>query len=348
MTQVTLSQLTKQYPSTEQPALDALTVDIASGQLTALLGPSGCGKTTTMKLIAGLMQPTKGDILFDQESVIEIAAEKRGAVMVFQNHLLFPYMTIGENIGFGLKMRGEKKSYIRKQVADMLDLIQLPGIESRKPSQLSGGQQQRVALARALVIKPRLLLLDEPLSNLDAHLRDEMRDLIRTIQNDLAITTLFVTHDQQEAVLMADTIALLFEGVLQQVDEPSAFYDRPTSTAVARFFGGTNFISGTISDGIFNTVIGRFQVGETSVKHGDAILTIRPEAISIATELAETNTLSGIIKAITYVGTHTQIQVMVGSQLLQLVVPPHIGRHYNQGNDILLYLSPDHSCVLAV
>ncbi|SVA92633.1 uncharacterized protein METZ01_LOCUS145487, partial [marine metagenome] len=203
-----LSNLSQHYPNTEQPALDRLNLDIESGQLNALLGPSGCGKTTAMKMIAGILMPTGGDILFDGDSVLSTPAERRGAVMVFQNYLLFPYMSVGDNVGFGLKMARVDKSTIKKKVLEMLELVQLPGVEDRKPSQLSGGQQQRIALARALIVEPKILLLDEPLSNLDAHLRDEMRELIRGIQRKMGITTVFVTHDQEEAVMLADKIAL--------------------------------------------------------------------------------------------------------------------------------------------
>ncbi|MEO1444181.1 MAG: ABC transporter ATP-binding protein, partial [Chloroflexota bacterium] len=210
MTQVTLHSLTKTY--NDVPVVNQLNLEIETGKLTALLGPSGSGKTTTMKMIAGLLRPNGGDIQFNGQSILKIPPEKRGAVMVFQNYLLFPYMSVGDNIGFGLKMRGESKDVIQKRVAEMLELVQLPGIEERRPKQLSGGQQQRVALARALIVQPNVLLLDEPLSNLDAHLRDEMRDLIMGIQQDMSITTVFVTHDQEEAVVLADRIALLFEG----------------------------------------------------------------------------------------------------------------------------------------
>ena len=178
MTQVTLSALTKRFDEKSPPAVDRLDLEIESGKLTALLGPSGCGKTTTMKMIAGLLRPTSGDISFSGRSILSIPPEDRGAVMVFQNYLLFPYMTIAENIGFGLKMRKVDRRETKSRVRDMLDLVQLPGFEERKPRQLSGGQQQRIALARALIVQPNVLLLDEPLSNLDAHLRDEMRELL--------------------------------------------------------------------------------------------------------------------------------------------------------------------------
>ena len=229
MTHIILDVLTKVYSGTQVPAVDRFSLDIPHGELVAFLGPSGCGKTTTLKMIAGLIRPTSGGILFDSENVLPIPAEKRGAVMVFQNYLLFPYMSIGDNVGFGLKMRGVDKKTMRQKVQEMLELVKLPDISNRRPNQLSGGQQQRVALARALITEPRVLLLDEPLSNLDAHLRDEMRELILTIQKELNVTTIFVTHDQEEAVLLADQIALIFEGVLQQYASPGEFYQRPIS-----------------------------------------------------------------------------------------------------------------------
>ena len=281
MTQVTLSGLTKIFDQKSPPAVDNLDLEIESGKLTALLGPSGCGKTTTMKMIAGLLRPTAGDILFDGDSILSIKPEERGAVMVFQNYLLFPYMNIADNIGFGLKMRKVNKKEIRSRVEDMLDLVQLPGFEDRKPNQLSGGQQQRIALARALIVQPNVLLLDEPLSNLDAHLRDEMRVLIRRIQTEMGITTVFVTHDQEEAVVLADKVALLFDGRLQQFDAPDSFYDTPNTVDIATFFGGTNFIPGYYLDGTITTDIGVFDAPNSLVPEGDAVLSIRPEAVDL-------------------------------------------------------------------
>ena len=210
MTHVQINNLYKVFPGMDIPAVNDLSLDIPTGKLVAFLGPSGCGKTTTLKMIAGLLTPTSGSIQFDDRDVLSIPAERRGAVMVFQNYLLFPYMSVGDNVGFGLKMRGIDKSTTQKRVAEMLALVKLPDIANRRPSQLSGGQQQRVALARALITEPKVLLLDEPLSNLDAHLRDEMRELIVSIQRELGITSIFVTHDQEEAVLLADDIALDF------------------------------------------------------------------------------------------------------------------------------------------
>ena len=198
MTAVYLKSLTKVYPQSSVGAVRDLSLEVKSGELVALLGPSGCGKTTTLKMIAGLHEPSSGDVLFDDRRVTRIPAERRGVAMVFQKPLLFPYMTIGDNVGFGLKMRGTKGTEIATRIKQMLELVRLPGLEARRPKQLSGGQEQRVSLARALIIEPQVLLLDEPLSQLDANLRIEMRELILRIQRQLGITTICVTHDQEE------------------------------------------------------------------------------------------------------------------------------------------------------
>ena len=252
MTHVSIKNLTKIYPGSTIPSLDNLSLEIESGSLTALLGPSGCGKTTTMKMIAGLLDQTEGDVTFDNISILNERPENRGVVMVFQNHLLFPYMNVQDNIGFGLKMRNVDKDQIYKRVLEMLDLVKLPNMENRMPKELSGGQQQRVALARALIVQPKVLLLDEPLSNLDAHLRFEMRDLIRNLQQSMGITTIFVTHDQEEAVVLADQVALILDGRLKQYDKPDVFYKRPIDVLTAQFFGGQNFIKGTSNNNLFN------------------------------------------------------------------------------------------------
>jgi ABC-type Fe3+/spermidine/putrescine transport system ATPase subunit len=344
MTQVTLSNLTKRYDEGEIPAVDSLNLEIETGKLTALLGPSGCGKTTTMKMIAGLLHPSGGNIFFDNQSILEIPPEKRGAVMVFQNYLLFPYMNVGDNIGFGLKMRGLDKAAIKQRVAEILELVQLPGIEKRRPKQLSGGQQQRVALARALIVEPNVLLLDEPLSNLDAHLRDEMRELIRRIQQDLNITTIFVTHDQEEAVVLADKIALLFTGVLQQYDAPEAFFETPASIRVARFFGGMNFIPGQYANGVMETPVGKFNAPRSAVNHGAAILNIRPEAIVM--NGAGENSATGRIRSHVYVGRYARFQIMLGDHLIEAVTEPGQVRNFKDGDEISVQFEPENIWIL--
>lgn len=318
MTTVALKALTKSYVQGVAAVRD-VSLEIRQGELVALLGPSGCGKTTILKMIAGLLQPSAGDVAFDGASVVGIAPERRRAVMLFQNYLLFPYMTVGDNVGFGPRMRREPKPAVQKRVREMLDLVRLPGFENRWPSELSGGQQQRVALARALVTEPRVLLLDEPLSNLDAHLRDEMRDLIVRLQRQLGITTVFVTHDQQEAVVLADRIALLFEGVLHQYAEPRAFYEQPATVRVAEFFGGTNFVKGVKAGPMIRTPIGTLIIEGSLQADGDVIVMIRPDAIECRTN--GTNVFPGIVKRYLYAGTHTRFFVDVNGVELQVVGP---------------------------
>jgi ABC-type Fe3+/spermidine/putrescine transport system ATPase subunit len=335
MTQVHLRSLNKVFHGKEDVhAVKDLDLDIASGRITALLGPSGCGKTTTLKMIAGLLHPTGGDITFDGESVLNIPAEKRGAAMVFQNYLLFPYMSVGENVGFGLRMRHMDKETIEKNVAEILELVRLTGFEDRRPKQLSGGQQQRVALARALVIEPKVLLLDEPLSNLDAHLRDEMRELILNIQRQLDITTIFVTHDQEEAVVLADNIALMFDGVLRQFDQPNAFYERPVSVRAARFFGGINFVDGVKQGEQVETPLGVFQVNRQEIADGPVVITIRPENLKLGEE--GENAIQARIRSHVYVGTHTRFKVEAGEWQLEVVAEASSVEHFRDGEVLSL------------
>jgi ABC-type Fe3+/spermidine/putrescine transport system ATPase subunit len=326
MTQVTLDSLSKTYNGQDSPALHALSLDIRSGELAALLGPSGSGKTSCLKIIAGLLTPSSGDLRFDGQPVLHLPPERRGAVMVFQNHLLFPFMSVADNIGFGLKMRKLGKTQIARQVAEMLELVRLPELGARRPAELSGGQQQRVALARALILRPRLLLLDEPLSNLDAHLRLEMRDLIRSLQQELGITTLFVTHDQEEAVMLADRVALILEGRLKQFDRPEAFYQRPSDQATAAFFGGRNFIPGTVRSGRFECQLGQLDLPEKGraglVKKGPGILTIRPENIVINPPKNAENRLDARLARLVYLGTHSEAHLQIGDLALTATAPP--------------------------
>lgn len=314
MTTVQLKALSKQFHAVE--AVKDLHLEVASGELVALLGPSGCGKTTTMRMIAGLLAPTSGDILFGGRSVLTIPPERRGAVMVFQKHLLFPHMNVADNVGFGLKMRGVPKAALDRQVSAMLELVQLPGFEGRSAHSLSGGQQQRVALARALVIEPQVLLLDEPLANLDANLRLEMRRLIRNLQQTVGITMIFVTHDQEEAVMLADRVALMVGGVLHQYDEPRAFYERPQSTTVARFFRNENFLAGVKQGNGVQTEFGLLTLHQDNhVDDGPVLLTVRPEHIQLAvtdTRADAVNVLPAIVDTVTYMGGYLQLQVKIG------------------------------------
>ena len=335
MTHVSIKSLSKTYPGAAMPALDRLSLEIPSGELTALLGPSGCGKTTTMKMIAGLLQPTSGDVTFDGRSILQDKPEHRGVVMVFQNYLLFPYMSVADNIGFGLKMRKVPKDQIAARVAEMLALVQLPDLGRRRPSDLSGGQQQRVALARALIVRPDVLLLDEPLSNLDAHLRFEMRDLIRSLQKDLGITTIFVTHDQEEAVVLADRVALILDGALRQYAPPDVFYKRPADEAVARFFGGHNFVPGRSEGGVFRSALGALMLPE-GARTGPGKLTFRPESVKIGP--AGENSLTARLTDRLYLGTQTRLRLTVSDVGIEAVLSPDLVEGLQPGDTVQVTL----------
>ena len=344
MSDLKISNLFKSFPGMDRPAVNNVDLEIKSGELVAFLGPSGCGKTTILKMITGLFQPDSGDITLDNESLLPIATEKRGVVMVFQNYLLFPYMNVNENVGFALKMKGIAKDEIDKKVKDMLELVKLPDIGDRKPKQLSGGQQQRVALARALISKPKLLLLDEPLSNLDAHLRDEMRELIVTIQQKLDVTTVFVTHDQEEAVLLADKVALIFDGELQSYASPIEYYESPTNERAARFFGGVNFLQATINKSNVDTEIGPIKY--TQKNKNDLLknhqLTIRPENIEISkTNIFKENYFSGIVSSIIFSGTSTRYKIRIKDTILDCSVPSVGIKEISKNDEVFIHLPAD-------
>lgn len=345
MTHLAIRGLTKRFPGMTEAAVADLNLEIESGSLVALLGPSGCGKTTTMKMIAGLLEPTAGDILFDEKSIIKIAPERRGAVMVFQNYLLFPYMSIAQNVGYGLKIRKMGRAVIDQRVSEILELVRLPGIESRRPSELSGGQQQRVALARALVVEPRLLLLDEPLSNLDAHLRFELRDLIRDIQQKMGITTVFVTHDQEEAVVLADKVALILDGRLRQYADADVFYKRPADEATARFFGGQNFISGKSANGKFEAPLGSLTL-PGDAPQGSGILTFRPENVRIGAAAEGENTLQAKLVDKIFLGTQTRLKLTVGEDMITAIANPNDVEGYLVDQEVPLALPPSTLWVL--
>ena len=335
MTEVVLDRLTKTYPGSPRPALDRLSLTLQSGSLTALLGPSGCGKTTAMKLIAGLLDPSSGDILLDGQSVRALPPDRRGTVMVFQNHLLFPFMTLAENVGFGLKMRHLPPADIARQTDAMLARVHLTGLGNRRPAGLSGGQQQRAALARALILQPKVLLLDEPLSNLDAHLRADMRDLILDLHRDTGITTLIVTHDQQEAVVMADQIALILDGCLRQFAPPATFYTRPADAEVARFFGAVNFIAGHAADGLFHCPLGPLRLpGDAPA--GPGTLTLRPESIRLGP--GTDNTLAVTVTGLNFLGTQTRLHLTHGDVRLQALIPPADAAALHPGQQITVTL----------
>jgi putative spermidine/putrescine transport system ATP-binding protein len=245
MAYLELKDVRKTFKS--QIALHGLSLRVERGELMCLLGPSGCGKTTTLRIIAGLESADSGGVRLDGEEISGVPPQKRDVGVVFQSYALFPHLTVNQNVGFGLKMRGKPGDEAERSVRDALKVVRLEGVGERLPRQLSGGQQQRVALARAIAIRPRLLLLDEPLSNLDAKLREEMREEIRRIQREVGITTMFVTHDQVEALALADRLAVMDHGLLMQVDSPVSVYERPSHPFVASFFGQANLLRGRVT-----------------------------------------------------------------------------------------------------
>ncbi|MGW2351898.1 ABC transporter ATP-binding protein [Actinacidiphila glaucinigra] len=263
-------------------ALDGLDLTVRPGELVALLGPSGCGKTTALRMLAGFEHPDSGQVLVDGEDVTRIPAHRRDAGMVFQSYSLFPHLSAADNVAFGLRMRKVGAAERRTRAAELLDLVGLPDHGDRYPHQLSGGQQQRVALARALALRPRVLLLDEPLSALDAKVRTTLREEIRRLQRELGITTLFVTHDQEEALSMADRVAVMNAGRMEQCAAPAELYDRPATAFVAEFVGTNSRLPGRLTDGGLVEVLGRRLPAQGDVPAGTEVdVLVRPEAVSV-------------------------------------------------------------------
>ena len=301
--------------------VSGVTLSIQEGELFTLLGPSGCGKTTLLRLIAGFYAPDEGDILFDGQRVNDVPPHERGIGMVFQNYALWPHMTVFENVGYGLKMRSIAHSQIASRVDAVLEKVKLSGLGRRYPGQLSGGQQQRVALARALVLNPKILLLDEPLSNLDAKIRVQVRQEIRKLQKELGITTVYVTHDQEEALTLSDRIAVFNEGKVFQVGAPKELYERPANRFVADFIGVNNMIDGAVS--AIEPGERRLRVktafGDMSAllderfKTGDkCILCIRPENADVdGISAPDRNLLRGRITFAAYLGNTLRYDVEV-------------------------------------
>ncbi len=306
-----------------------MSLDIKDGEFVALLGPSGCGKTTTLRMIAGFIEASEGSIHFGDQDVTELPANKRNTGMVFQGFALFPHMTVAQNVAYGLEMRRVGKPEIAQRVAKVLDLVQLGGFAGRMPRQLSGGQQQRVALARALVINPHVLLLDEPLSALDAKLRHDLRIQIRQLQQSLGLTTIFVTHDQEEALSLADRLVVMNAGRIEQIGSPSDLYERPASPFVADFIGKTNFFKGAMKDGAFVTNFG-LSLKVTADVPEATLIGIRPEKIQIAQPKetpaavrSTTNLIEGEIELVSYLGPSTEFRVRICGDRHVLVQRPN-------------------------
>lgn len=322
---IRLENLTKRYQ--EVTAVDHLNLEIEDGDLVCLLGPSGCGKSTTLSIIAGLEQATEGSIYFDEENVGGLEAEERDIGMVFQDYALYPHMTVQENIAFPLKMQGWKKKDRIEKVKEAAKMLQIEEYLKRKPGKLSGGQQQRVAIARAIVKNPKILLLDEPLSNLDARLRIELRDEIRRVQKQLGITTIFVTHDQEEALSISDKILLMEKGKISQYSSPKEMYMEPQNVFAAKFLGNPpmNFVPGEkVEDGIClllgdeNVTVKKGTVHEAGELKGNVCVGIRPEALELCS--TEEEAISGVITGIQTLGKDMYIHFRAGEQVLTACV----------------------------
>jgi putative spermidine/putrescine transport system ATP-binding protein len=313
-------------------------LDVERGEFVSFLGPSGCGKTTMLRIVAGFEEPSAGMVMVGGKDVTNLKPNQRDIGMVFQAYALFPNLTVAQNIGFGLKVAGVPRAESDARVAEMLSIIKLPEFGNRYPYQLSGGQQQRVALARALAPKPKLLLLDEPLSALDAKVRVSLREEIRGIQKKLGITTIFVTHDQEEALSMSDRIVVMYGGKAEQVGTPFEIYNKPATKFVANFVGTLNVLEATVSD----AAGGKVRVGDSDVvlkqslngaKAGDTLsLALRPEAISLGKQPGRDASLGGEISEVSFLGSVIRMRVDLGSNAVSLdtfnnptTPPPNVG-----------------------
>ncbi|WP_090113730.1 ABC transporter ATP-binding protein [Limimaricola pyoseonensis] len=326
MATVELERLNKRFGGFT--ALESLDLTIADGEFLVLLGPSGCGKSTTMRLVAGLEEPTGGEIRIGGRRVNDIPARDRDLAMVFQSYALYPHMTVGENIGYPLKVRGIAKAERQAQIRAAAEKVEMGHLLTRRPAELSGGQRQRVALARAIVRTPRLFLMDEPLSNLDAKLRTVMRAELKHLQRDLATTTIYVTHDQVEAMTLADRIVILNAAKIQQQGTPQEIYDRPANTFVASFIGSPpmNLIEGTVAEGRFHHPDGG--VALASAPQGPAVLGVRPEDVTLAAP--GEGDFTGKVYSSELLGDCTLLNVRVGDKLVAAKVGPQDGRDMDE------------------
>jgi len=325
---LTLDAVTATYG--DSIAVSELTIEVAKGELVSLLGPSGCGKTTTLRMIAGFIKPTSGRIILGGQDISQRPVHTRNIGVVFQSYALFPHLTALDNVAFGLRMRHVGKKECRERAAAALVTVGLGAFQDRYPTHMSGGQQQRVALARALVIEPDVLLLDEPLSNLDAHLRAEMRSEIRSLQQRLGITTIFVTHDQQEALAMSDRVAVMSKGLLMEIGSPEALCDAPSSAFTASFLGDRTVIEGRTENGVF-LANGLVCDGAPA---GASRLVLRASRLELTNKPGSPLDLTGTLVRTAYLGDSYEVDVQTASGMVRLMVPsltppPSIGSSCN-------------------
>src|SRR5919106_16186 len=339
--EVRLVGLVKRFD--EVTAVDGVDLEVPGGEFFALLGPSGCGKTTTLRLVAGFEQPTTGRILLDGVDMARTPPHKRRVNTVFQSYALFPFLSVADNVAFGLRFQDVGKAEARRRVAEALALVQLEGLERRRPAQLSGGEQQRVALARALVLNPRVLLLDEPLGALDAKLRRALQIELKTIQEQVGITFVYVTHDQEEALTMSDRIAVMSDGLVQQVGTPREVYEEPETTFVADFLGVSNLMAGE-ADGRGRVRVGDVELTAARGDHeaiGEVQITIRPERVQLEPPgPVGNNRLRGIVTRVVYLGASTNVLLEL-AQGERLQATLQSADAYREGTPVGVYLPPE-------
>ncbi len=343
---VRLERVTKRFD--DSTAVDDVSLEIPRGSFFALLGPSGCGKTTSLRMIGGFEEPTAGTIYLGDRDVTGLPPYKRDVNTVFQSYALFPHLSIADNVAFGLKRKGVKGTELNERVAGALELVALTGFERRKPRQLSGGQQQRVALARALVNRPRVLLLDEPLGALDLKLRKQMQLELKGIQNEVGITFVHVTHDQEEAMTMADTIAVMNDGKIEQLGTPTELYEAPRTAFVAGFLGISNLLRGTVEgDGVVRLEDGSVvRVPAAAGRTGELSIGIRPEKVRLGTQ--EENHLAGEVRESAYIGVSTQyiVDTRAGAITLYVQNAETGASSVQPGSQVTLSWSPDATFVV--
>jgi spermidine/putrescine transport system ATP-binding protein len=361
---VELRDVVKQFTTPEGNqlnAVDHVTMKIKNGEFFSMLGSSGCGKTTSLRMIAGFEWPTEGEIYIEGKAMGHTPPFQRKVNTVFQSYALFQHMTVFQNIAFGLEMEGAQKDEIEKRVTRALEMVQLTGMERRKPKQLSGGQQQRVAVARSLVKVPDVLLLDEPLGALDLKLRKEMQLELKALQQQLGITFIYVTHDQEEAMTMSDRIAVMSKGKVQQMGTPVEIYERPANKFVADFIGESNFFEGKIKSlsskeaVVFipdlNAELSGLPVSEGLVNGEEVTVSIRPEKILIAEKGLDSNTFTGKVTSTVYIGTDTHVYAEVNGRGIKVFEQNRISRldpgsFYSVGQNITLVMLPENVLVL--
>lgn len=346
MAKVSLNKLKKQFGGSV--AVSDFSLDIADGELVAFLGPSGCGKTTTLRMIAGFIEPTAGTVRIGDADVTMLPVHKRNTGMVFQRYALFPHMTVTQNVSFGLEMSKIPASERATRIRAALDMVRMSELSNRYPRQLSGGQQQRVAIARALAIEPKVFLLDEPLSNLDAKLRVEVREEIRALQQRLGLTTVFVTHDQEEALAIADRMAIMHDGKVQQVGAPQDLYEHPANLFVADFLGKMNFFTGCMDGDSAFVTAAQTRMSVTKPLAGATHLGVRPERTRLSRHSVPGNALPGTVESTVYLGAQIEVKVKLDSGtsvLAQLVNAAERDVSARPGERVHVCFQPD-DCVL--